>query len=51
MRVVFVPKAGPDFTIAKNWLPLNLTNCIGKLGEKMVAARIQDFGSKLFHHL
>ena len=51
MRVVFIPKPGRDLTLAKNWRPLNLINCVGKLGEKVVADRIQDFGGDLFHHL
>ena len=51
MRVVFIPKPGRDLTLAKNWRPLNLINCIGKLGEKVVGDRIQDFGGHLFHRL
>ena len=51
MRVVFIPKPGRDLTFTKSWRPLNLINCVGKLGEKVVADRIQDFGSELFHHL
>ena len=51
MRVVFIPKPGRDLTVAKNWRPLNLINCVGKLGEKVVADRIQDYGDELFHRL
>ena len=51
MRVVFIPKPGRDLTVAKNWRPLNLINCVGKLGEKVVADWIQDFGEDLFHRL
>ena len=51
MRVVFIPKACRDLTLAKNWWPLNLINCVGKLGEKVLANRIQDLGGDLFHHL
>ena len=51
MRVVFIPKPGRDLTVAKNWRPLNLINCVGKLGEKLVADRIPDFGGELFHRL
>ena len=40
MLVVLIPKPGRDFTQTKNWRPLNLINCIGKLGEKVVANRI-----------
>ena len=51
MRVVFIRKPRQDLTVAKNWRPLNLINCVGKLGEKVVADRIQDFSGELFHHL
>ena len=51
MQVVFIPKPGRDLTLAKNWRPLNLINCVGKWGEKIVADRIQDFRGDLFHHL
>ena len=45
MRVVLIPKPGRDLTQTKNWRPLNLINCIGKLGENVVADRIQEEGS------
>ena len=51
MRVVFIPKPGRDLTVARNWRPLNLINCVEKLGEKVVADRIQDYGDELFHRL
>ena len=51
MRVVFIPKPGRDLTLARNWRPLNLINSVGKLGEKVVANRIQDYGDGLFHQL
>ena len=51
MRVVFIPKPGRDLTLTKSWRPLNFINCVGKLGEKVVADRIQDYGKDLFHHL
>ena len=51
MRVVFIPKPGRDLTLARNWRPFNLIHCVGKLGEKVVADRIQGFGRDLFHHL
>ena len=51
MRVVFIPKPGRDLTVARNWRPLNLINCVGKLCEKVVADRIQDYGDELFHKL
>ena len=40
MRVVLIPKPGRDLMRTKNWRPLNLINCIGKLGEKVVADKI-----------
>ena len=50
MRVVLIPKPGRDLTQTKNWRPLNLINSIGKLGEKVVADRIQEEGSSILHH-
>ena len=50
MRVVLIPKPGRDLTHTKNWRPLNLINCIGKLGEQVVADRIQEEGSSILHH-
>ena len=49
MQVVLIPKPGRDLTKTKNWRPLNLINCIGKLGEKVVADRIQEEGSSILH--
>ena len=51
MRMVFIPKLGRDLTLTKSWRPLNLINCVWKLGEKVMADRIQDYGKDLFHHL
>ena len=51
MRVVFILKPARDLTLTKSWQPLNLINCMGKLGEKVVANRIQDFGKELLHRL
>ena len=51
MRVVFILKPGRDLTLTKSWRPLNFINCVGKLGEKVVADRIQDYREALFHHL
>ena len=50
MRVVLIPKPGRDLTQTKNWRLLNLINCIGKIGEKVVADRIQMEGRSLLHH-
>lgn len=48
MRVVLIPKLGRDLTLIKNWRPINLNNCIGKLGEKVVVDHLQD--ADLLHH-
>ena len=45
MRVVLITKPGRDLTQTKICRPLNLINCIGKLGEKVVADKIQGEGS------
>lgn len=50
MRVVQIPKPGQDLTRTKNWRPLNLINCVWKLGEKVVADRIQAVGKQILHH-
>ena len=48
--MVLIPKPGRDLTQTKNWRPLNRINCIGKLGEKVVADRIQEEGSSILHY-
>ena len=50
MRVVLIPKPGRDLTQTMNWQLLNLINCIQKIGEKVVADRIQVEGRSLLHH-
>ena len=50
MRVVLIPKPGRDLMQTKNWRPLNLISCIGKLGEKVVADRIQEEGRSILPH-
>ena len=47
MRVVLIPKPGKDLTKTKSWRPINLINCMGKLGEKVVADELQ--GADLLH--
>ena len=44
MRVVLISKPGRDMSRTKSWRPINLINCIGKLGEKVVADALQDAG-------
>ena len=51
MRVVFILKAGRDITLMKSWRPLNLINCMWKLGKKVVAEVIQDHGGDLLYRL
>ena len=46
--MVLIPKLGRDLTVTKSWRPINLINCIGKLGEKVVADHLQD--ADLLHH-
>ena len=36
-KVVMIPKPGKDHTQLKGWRPINLINCVCKLGEKVVA--------------
>ena len=48
MRVLLIPKPGRDLTITNNWRPINLINCIDKLGEKVVPDHLQD--ADLLHH-
>jgi len=43
-KVVMIPKLGKDHNKTKRWRPINLINCIGKLGEKVVANRPQKSG-------
>ena len=48
--MVLIPKPGRDLTQTDNWRPLNLISCVGKLGEKVVADRIQEEGESVLHH-
>jgi len=43
-KVVMIPKPGKDHSKTKGWRPITLINCIGKLGEKVVADRLQESG-------
>ena len=42
MKMVMIPKPGKDLTLTKNWRPINLINCVGKIGEKVVAGCLQE---------
>ena len=42
MRAVLIPKSSRDLTKTKSWRPINLINCVGKLGEKVVADALQE---------
>ena len=46
-KVVMIPKPEKDHKQLKGWRPMNLINCVCKLGEKMVADELQQAG--LFH--
>ena len=46
-KIVMICKSGKDHNKTKRWRPINLINCIGKLGEKVVANRLQE--SELLH--
>src|SRR5258706_1725937 len=46
-KVVMIPKPGKIHTQLKGWRPINLINCVCKLGEKVVADELQEAG--LFH--
>jgi len=39
-KVVMIPKPRKDHSKTKGWRPINLINCISKLGEKVVADRL-----------
>ena len=43
-KVVMIPKLRMDHCKTKGWGPINVINCIGKLGEKVVADRLQESG-------
>ena len=43
-KVVMVPKLEKDYERTKGWRPINLINCIGKLGEKVVVDVLQGCG-------
>ena len=43
-KVVMIPKPGKDHKHVKGWRPINLINCVGKLGEKVVANKLQEGG-------
>ena len=40
--MVMIPKPGRDLTLTKNWRPINLINCVGKIEEKVVADCLQE---------
>ena len=48
-KVVFIPKPGKDHRQLKAWQPITFINCIGKLGEKVVAEELQ--AGNLLHRL
>ena len=42
MKMVMIPKPRRDLTRTKNWRPINLINCMRKIGEKVVADCLQE---------
>ena len=48
-KLVMIPKLGKDHEKTKGWRPINLINCIGKLGEKVVADVFQGW-ALLYKH-
>lgn len=50
MSCVMIPKPNNDHNLVKGWRPIVLSNCIGKLAEKVVADRLQRH-TPLFHPL
>jgi len=50
MKMVMIPKPGKDHTRVKGWRPIVLAQCVGKLGEKVIAQKLQE-ETRLFHHL
>lgn len=47
--VIFIPKAQSDLRFPQNHRPISLLPCIGKLAEKVVLCRLQDFVRE--HHV
>ena len=50
MQGVWIPKPEWNLNQTKNWRPINLINYVGKLGEKVMAYRIQEQRESLLHH-
>ena len=43
-KVVMISKCGKDHEKTKGWRPINLINCIDKLGMKVAADVLQGYG-------
>lgn len=43
-KVVLIPKPGKNHIQLEGWIPINLINCVCKLGEKVVAEELQEAG-------
>jgi len=43
-KVFMIPKPGKDHSKSKDYRPINLINCIGKLGDKVVADKLPESG-------
>ena len=46
-KVVIIPKPEKDHIQLKGWHPINLIDCVCKLGAKVIADELQEVG--LFH--
>ena len=42
-KVIMVPKPGKDLSSAKNYRPISLLSCLGKLFERLLAGRISQY--------
>ena len=45
-KVIMIPKPNKDASIAKNYRPISLLSCIGKLFERLLAGRISKYLEK-----
>ena len=42
-KTIMVPKPGKDLSIAKNYRPISLLSCLGKLFERLLAGRLSKY--------
>ena len=41
-KIIMVPKPGKDLSLAKNYRPISLLSCLGKLFERLLAGRLSE---------